>query len=152
MEMVSQVLSSKLEQLIARDDPDDGADEATTADLSESRVAPETTSEGVAADEGKDKAEPTTQGWYQTRSSCSSESLNTPRNKPQNWSCFHFAATLTSSPHDPLSSELQPVTNATLTIRCIKSFEYRTEKNLVLKGLDLTTLTAGELIEKCREG
>jgi hypothetical protein len=62
MEMVSQVLSSKLEQLIARDDPDDGADEATTADLSESRVAPETTSEGVAADEGKDKAEPTTQG------------------------------------------------------------------------------------------
>jgi hypothetical protein len=34
----------------------------------------------------------------------------------------------------------------------IKSFEYRTEKNLVLKGLDLTTLTAGQLIEMCKQG
>ena len=56
------------------------------------------------------------------------------------------------SPHDPLSSERQPVTNATLTIRCIKSFEYRTEKNLVLKGLDLTKLTARQLIEMCKQG
>lgn len=51
-----------------------------------------------------------------------------------------------------LSSDLQPLTNATLTIRCIKSFEYRTEKNLVLKGLDLLTMTVGELMERCREG
>ncbi|KAH8089292.1 hypothetical protein HD553DRAFT_305660 [Filobasidium floriforme] len=60
-------------------------------------------------------------------------------------------ASVIPSPHDPLSSERQPVTNATLTIRCIKSFEYRTEKNLVLKGLDLTTLTAGQLIEMCKQ-
>jgi hypothetical protein len=63
-----------------------------------------------------------------------------------------IASSSAVSPHEPLSSELQPVTNATLTIRCIKSFEYRTEKNLVLQGLDLTTLTAGDLIERCREG
>lgn len=51
-----------------------------------------------------------------------------------------------------LSSELQPLENATLTIRCIKSFEYRTEKNLVLKGLNLRELTVEELLQRCREG
>lgn len=56
-----------------------------------------------------------------------------------------------SSPHELLSSERQPTTNATLTIRCIKSFEYRTEKNLVLQHLDLTTLTVAQLIELCKD-
>lgn len=56
------------------------------------------------------------------------------------------------SPHELLASERNPVTNATLTIRVIKSFEYRTQKSLVLKDLDLTTLTVGELLEKCKEG
>ncbi|KAJ9114567.1 hypothetical protein QFC20_001441 [Naganishia adeliensis] len=55
------------------------------------------------------------------------------------------------SPHELLASERNPVTNATLTIRVIKSFEYRTQKSLVLKDLDLTTLTVGELLEKCKE-
>ncbi|TGZ85268.1 hypothetical protein EX30DRAFT_337653 [Ascodesmis nigricans] len=45
----------------------------------------------------------------------------------------------------------RPLTDATLTIRVIKSFEYRTCKNAVLHHLDLTTLTAGELKEKVRE-
>lgn len=46
---------------------------------------------------------------------------------------------------------MRPVTDATLTIRCIKSFEYRTEKNLVLRGLDLTHLKVGDLIEQCQK-
>lgn len=56
------------------------------------------------------------------------------------------------SPHELLASERKPVTDATLTIRVIKSFEYRTMKPLVLKDLDLTTLTVGELLEKCKAG
>lgn len=56
------------------------------------------------------------------------------------------------SPHELLASERKPVTDATLTIRVVKSFEYRTMKPLVLKDLDLTTLTVGELLEKCKAG
>ncbi|PWW80154.1 hypothetical protein C7212DRAFT_159832, partial [Tuber magnatum] len=41
-------------------------------------------------------------------------------------------------------------TSATLTIRVIKSFPYRTAKNLVLHNLDLTTLTSGALKERVR--
>jgi Uncharacterized conserved protein (DUF2340) len=44
------------------------------------------------------------------------------------------------------------VTDATLTIRVIKSFPYRTCKNLVLHHLDLTKLTVGELKEVVRNG
>ncbi|KAF3087308.1 hypothetical protein TWF569_001022 [Orbilia oligospora] len=33
---------------------------------------------------------------------------------------------------------------ATITVRVIKSFPYRTCKNLVVRGLDLTTITIGE--------
>ncbi|KAJ9104527.1 hypothetical protein QFC21_002023 [Naganishia friedmannii] len=55
-----------------------------------------------------------------------------------------------SSPHELLASELKPVTDATLTIRVIKSFEYRTQKSLILRDLDLTKLTVGELLERCK--
>jgi len=41
----------------------------------------------------------------------------------------------------------RPVTDATLTIRVIKNFPYRTHKNVVLHHLDLTSVTAGELKE-----
>lgn len=54
--------------------------------------------------------------------------------------------------HELLATELRPVTNAVLTVRIIKSFPFRTTKNLVLKDLDLTTLTVGGLMDKCREG
>ncbi|KAJ9111368.1 hypothetical protein QFC19_001136 [Naganishia cerealis] len=54
------------------------------------------------------------------------------------------------SPHELLASELKPVTDATLTIRVIKNFEYRTQKSLVLRDLDLTKLTVGELLEQCK--
>ena len=45
-----------------------------------------------------------------------------------------------------------PKTDATLTIRVIKSFEYRTEKSLVLHHLNLETTTVGELKETVRQG
>lgn len=51
-----------------------------------------------------------------------------------------------------LATELLPLTSATLTIRIIKSFPFRTTKNLVLKDVDLTTMTVGQLMDKCREG
>lgn len=37
------------------------------------------------------------------------------------------------------------LSSATLTIRLIKSFEYRTVKNLILNGIDLTTVTPAQL-------
>ncbi|KAG0211013.1 hypothetical protein BGX33_004568 [Mortierella sp. NVP41] len=43
-----------------------------------------------------------------------------------------------TSTSDPLSNTLAPSTAATLTIRVIKSFEYRTSKNLILHNVDLT--------------
>ncbi|KAF8247069.1 hypothetical protein K440DRAFT_630195 [Wilcoxina mikolae CBS 423.85] len=44
----------------------------------------------------------------------------------------------------------RPITDATLTIRVIKNFPYRTSKNVILHHLDLTTVTAGELKEKVK--
>ncbi|KAF8419333.1 hypothetical protein EV426DRAFT_292164 [Tirmania nivea] len=44
----------------------------------------------------------------------------------------------------------KPLSDATLTIRVIKSFPYRASKNLVLHNLDLTTLTVGELMERVK--
>jgi hypothetical protein len=51
-----------------------------------------------------------------------------------------------------LTYPIAPNTAATLTIRVIKSFPYRTSKNVILHNLDLTTLTVGELKEKVRNG
>lgn len=54
--------------------------------------------------------------------------------------------------HEPLSSELRPTTDAVLTVRVIKSFEFRTQKSLVLKGINLEEMTVGELMERVRNG
>ncbi|KAK9456601.1 hypothetical protein V1511DRAFT_494777 [Dipodascopsis uninucleata] len=51
------------------------------------------------------------------------------------------------SEEEPLTSTLRPATSAIITVRVIKSFEYRTERNLILKDVDLTTLTVGDLLE-----
>ncbi|KAG0296324.1 hypothetical protein BGZ96_009723 [Linnemannia gamsii] len=50
-----------------------------------------------------------------------------------------------TTPNDPLSNTLAPNTAATLTIRVIKSFEYRTTKNLILHNIDLTATNVGQL-------
>ncbi|PWN26077.1 hypothetical protein BDZ90DRAFT_267601 [Jaminaea rosea] len=45
----------------------------------------------------------------------------------------------------------RPLTDATITIRVIKSFPYRSVKNLVLNHIDLTKMTVLELEERCRK-
>ncbi|KAJ7349433.1 hypothetical protein B0H14DRAFT_3055258 [Mycena olivaceomarginata] len=46
---------------------------------------------------------------------------------------------------DQLANTARPKTSATLTVRIIKSFEFRTEKSLVLHNVNLQTTTVGEL-------
>lgn len=53
---------------------------------------------------------------------------------------------------DTLRNEALPRTDATLTIRIIKSFTFRTEKSLVLQHLNLEELTVGELKDIARKG
>ncbi|KAG2186828.1 hypothetical protein INT44_003054 [Umbelopsis vinacea] len=51
---------------------------------------------------------------------------------------------------DNLTNHSRPTTDAILTVRCIKSFEYRTCKNLVLH-VNLEVMTVGELKDMIRE-
>ncbi|KZT03420.1 uncharacterized protein LAESUDRAFT_729226 [Laetiporus sulphureus 93-53] len=44
-----------------------------------------------------------------------------------------------------------PKTSATLTVRIIKSFEFRTEKSLVLHNVNLEKVTVGELKAMARQ-
>ena len=53
---------------------------------------------------------------------------------------------------DVLTNLALPKTNATLTLRLIKSFEFRTEKSLVLHGVNLETTSVGDLKERARQG
>jgi hypothetical protein len=46
---------------------------------------------------------------------------------------------------DVVTNVAVPATSATLTVRLIKSFEYRTERNLVLRDVDLETTTVAQL-------
>lgn len=59
---------------------------------------------------------------------------------------------MTSLDDEPLSNTLRPLTDATITVRVIKSFEYRTLRGLVLQHVDLTSLTVGELKDRVRKG
>jgi len=52
---------------------------------------------------------------------------------------------------DVLTNLSRPKTSATLTLRIIKSFEYRTEKSLVLHDVNLETTTVGRLKEVAKE-
>lgn len=45
-----------------------------------------------------------------------------------------------------------PRTDATLTVRVIKSFEFRTEKSLVLHHINCETMTVGQLKDLVRQG
>jgi len=46
----------------------------------------------------------------------------------------------------------KPSNAATLTVRIIKSFTFRTEKAIVLHDVNLLTTTCGELKDKVRSG
>ncbi|EAU88113.1 cytoplasmic protein [Coprinopsis cinerea okayama7 len=50
-----------------------------------------------------------------------------------------------------LTSLAKPKTAATITVRIIKSFKFRTQKSLVLHNIDLTTTTVGQLKEIARQ-
>jgi hypothetical protein len=52
---------------------------------------------------------------------------------------------------DVLTNFALPTTSATLTLRIIKSFEYRTERSLVLHNVNLETTTVGELKNIARQ-
>lgn len=52
---------------------------------------------------------------------------------------------------EPLTSTVRPQSMAIITIRIIKSFPYRTIKNHILKDVDLTKMTAGELLEQVKK-
>ncbi|KAK0546074.1 hypothetical protein OC845_004780 [Tilletia horrida] len=45
----------------------------------------------------------------------------------------------------------RPLTDVVLTVRVIKSFEFRSMKHLVLKSVDCTKETVGSLKERCRK-
>ncbi|TFK55331.1 hypothetical protein OE88DRAFT_1033936 [Heliocybe sulcata] len=55
------------------------------------------------------------------------------------------------SEYDTPTNLVRPKTSAVLTLRIIKSFEFRTEKNLVLKDINLEKVTVGELKELARQ-
>ncbi|KAJ7109112.1 hypothetical protein C8R44DRAFT_635732 [Mycena epipterygia] len=51
---------------------------------------------------------------------------------------------------EQLSNEALPKTSATLTLRIIKSFEFRTERSLVLHNINLESTTVGQLKDIAR--
>lgn len=53
---------------------------------------------------------------------------------------------------DVLTNLARPKTSATLTVRVIKSFEFRSEKSLVLHDINLLMTSVGGLKEKVKEG
>jgi len=53
---------------------------------------------------------------------------------------------------ESLTNQARPPTNATITVRIIKSFKFRTERSLVLHNVNLTTTTAGLLKEMAKQG
>ena len=53
-----------------------------------------------------------------------------------------------SADSDILTNLARPKTSAVITVRIIKSFEYRTEKSLIFHDLDLESTTVGDLKQK----
>lgn len=75
-----------------------------------------------------------------------------PSTSEQALAMFHPFAPPTDDFDNLESNKARPLTDAILTVRVIKSFEYRSMKALVLKDCDLTVLTVGELKERCKKG
>ncbi|PWN53201.1 hypothetical protein IE53DRAFT_295198, partial [Violaceomyces palustris] len=64
---------------------------------------------------------------------------------------FHRFSPQTDFLDNSITSTSRPPTSAVITVRVIKSFEFRSMKALVLKDLDLTNLTVSQLEEICRK-
>lgn len=52
---------------------------------------------------------------------------------------------------EPLTSTVKPDTMATITVRFIKSFPYRSIKNHIFHNIDLTTVTIAQLLEQTKQ-
>ncbi|CDH14231.1 probable Altered inheritance rate of mitochondria protein 29 [Zygosaccharomyces bailii ISA1307] len=50
---------------------------------------------------------------------------------------------------EPLTSTGRPLTNATITVRVIKSFPYRNVKNLIFQNYDLRAKSPQDLLKDC---
>ena len=74
-----------------------------------------------------------------------------PEPEPETWQPNGFQPQYEDLATD-LSNTLKPLTEATITVRVIKSFEYRTFKALVLKDLNLEAVSVEELMEMVRRG
>lgn len=98
---------------------------------------------------------PPTQPAEASTSSFTTATTNPPNRSPTPPGGFHSYKPVLAS-EDFLSSTetnlARPLTDATITVRVIKSFPYRSVKNLVLNHIDLTTMTVRELEERCRNG
>jgi len=57
---------------------------------------------------------------------------------------------MSSSLDDTLTNLARPTTSAVITVRIIKSLEFRTERSLVLRDINLETTTVGDLKEIAR--
>jgi len=57
---------------------------------------------------------------------------------------------MSSGLDDTLTNLARPKTSAIITVRVIKSFEFRTERSLVLRDINLETTTIGNLKEIAR--
>ena len=53
---------------------------------------------------------------------------------------------------ESLTNQARPQTNATITVRVIKSFKFRTERSLVLHNVNLITTTVALLKEMAKQG
>jgi len=53
---------------------------------------------------------------------------------------------------ESLTNQARPQTNATITVRIIKSFKFRTERSLVLHNVNLITTTVALLKEMAKQG
>jgi uncharacterized protein DUF2340 len=53
---------------------------------------------------------------------------------------------------DTLTNLARPKISSIITVRVIKSFEFRTERSLVLRDINLDTTTVGDLKEIVRNG
>jgi hypothetical protein len=51
-----------------------------------------------------------------------------------------------------LTNLARPMTSAVITVRVIKSLEFRTERSLILRDINLETTTIGDLKEIARSG
>jgi Uncharacterized conserved protein (DUF2340) len=70
----------------------------------------------------------------------------------QKWFARPATINIMSGFDDTLTNLARPKSSATITVRVIKSFEFRTERSLVLRNVNLETTTVGGLKTIVRNG